>query len=36
MELSECCDAPFWEWSESPICGECREHCDVYDDEGEE
>jgi len=26
---SECCDAPLYISIETPICMECKEHCDV-------
>jgi hypothetical protein len=34
MKLSTCCGAPLWE-TETPICSECKEHCDWEDDEDE-
>ena len=33
MLLSTCCDAPILGDEVDPICNECREHCDFYDDE---
>jgi len=36
MKRSNCCDAPVWISIETYICGACKEHCEVYDDEEEE
>lgn len=35
MMLSECCGAFPWGELEFGICGDCKEHCDFYDDEAE-
>lgn len=34
MKVSTCCGAPLW-FTESPICSECKEHCDyeIIDEE---
>lgn len=32
MELSNCCDAPRW-FTETDICGDCKEHADFYIEE---
>jgi len=31
--VSECCNASYLGSEVDPICGECREHCDLYDGE---
>jgi len=33
MRLSECCSALPWGEEEYGICGECKEHCDFYDED---
>ena len=31
--VSDCCDAPIFISIETPICTECKEHCDVKEEE---
>lgn len=33
MKLSTCCDATIQGNEVDPICSQCKEHCDTYDDE---
>ena len=33
MIVSQCCGAPLDPNFEEPICNDCKEHCDTYDDE---